>query len=405
VTPLPASAVQREERLRGVAQRVRNRHADPPVAHIEPHHAPHQAAGLRIDWAGFCKGRVVLRIHLPSVIVTTLKKHYSDSNWSYSVKITWRQNHRLNLEWTTMPAIDPTFVRKHFVIFLLIVVNISAPVFVLLQRNSSGLTDNASIWVGWISVVLLNVVFLTAMHMRTRRTVQMVSRRSILIACVLTILSGLITTVSISATPKDNYLQLALSPMPLSKIQPERKRLIVELLRRDAANSAENNRIAKTIKPISPPLYSINSFASKAAMESTSSQLKTDYEIDCAYSTAKHQASFDFHNKMLKVDPEYLREFETKMHDDDVLEATIETAEEKWVTSALNLYDYAVVNASNISVNDGGHLVIADNGVRQSLLDQINASTALQQTMMDARAKAVNKQHSLQDALGVKHSD
>jgi heme/copper-type cytochrome/quinol oxidase subunit 4 len=304
-----------------------------------------------------------------------------------------------------MLAIDPASFRKHFVTFILIVINLSIPVFVLLQRNSVELTDRAYIWVGWISVVFLNVVFLTAMHMRTRRTVQMVSRRSILIACVLTILSGLITTVSISATPKDNYLQLALSPMPLSKIQPERKRLIVELLRRDAANSAENNRIAKTIKPISPPLYSINSFASKAAIESTSSQLKTDYEIDCAYSTAKHQAAFDFHNKMLKVDPEYLREFETKMHDDDVLEATIETAEEKWVTSALNLYDYAVVNASNISVNDGGHLVIADNGVRQSLLDQINASTALQQTMVDARAKAVNKQHSLQDALGVKHSD
>jgi hypothetical protein len=304
-----------------------------------------------------------------------------------------------------MPAIDPTFVRKHFVIFLLIVVNISAPVFVLLQRNSSGLTDNASIWVGWISVVLLNVVFLTAMHMRTRRTVQMVSRRSILIACVLTILSGLITTVSISATPSDNYLQLALSPIPLSKIQPERKRLLVELIRRNAANSAENNRVASGMKPISPPLYSVNSFASKEAMESTSAQFKQAYAADQTYTAAKHQAMQDFHDKMLKVDPNYLRDFESRRHDDDVLEASIESAEAQWVTSALNLYDYAIAHASAISTDNNGHLVIPDQDMRKSLLDQITASTALQQTMLSERAKAVNKQHSLQDAAGIKHSD
>ena len=304
-----------------------------------------------------------------------------------------------------MTAIDPIRFRNHFVTFILIVINLSIPVFVLLQRNSVDLTDRAYIWVGWISAVLLNVVFLTAMHLRTRHTVQMVSRRSILIASVLAILSGLITTVSISESRHDDYLELAQSNIPLSKIQPERKRLLVELIRRDVANSAENNRISKTIKPISPPLYSVNSFASKEAMKSTSSQLKNDYAIDCSYANAKHQAMQDFHDKMLKVDPEYLREFESRRHDDDVLEASIESAEARWVTSALNLYDYAIAHASTISADNNGHLVISDQEARKSLLDQITASTALQQAMLNERAKAVNKQHSLQDALGVQHSD
>jgi hypothetical protein len=304
-----------------------------------------------------------------------------------------------------MPAIDPTFVRKHFVTLLLIIGNLSVPAFVLLQRNDTNLSDAATIWVGWISVVLLNVVFLTAMHLRTRHTVQMVSRRSILIAFVLAILSGLITTVSITASPSDNYLQVALSPIPLSKIQPERKRLVVELVRRNAASSAENTKLASGLKPISPPLYSVDSFSSKSAMESTSSQLKQAYIFDQAYASAKHQSMQEFHDKMLKVDPNYLRDFEARMHDDNVLEASIESAEAKWVTSAFNLYDYAIANASKISVNSGGHLVIKDKIVRQSLLDQITASTSLKQTMMDERAKAVNKQHTLQDAAGIKHSD
>jgi hypothetical protein len=71
----------------------------------------------------------------------------------------------------------------------------------------------------------------------------------------------------------------------------------------------------------------------------------------------------------------------------------------------LSLYDYAAIHASNISVNKGGHLAIASEELKQSLLQQIDASTALQQAMMNDRAKAVKNQHTLQDAMGWKHSD
>jgi hypothetical protein len=161
-----------------------------------------------------------------------------------------------------------------------------------------------------------------------------------LTSLALVVLSGLITTISIAASPSDNYLAVALSDTPLNKIKPDRKRLVVELIRQNKAASDENSRIAKSMRPISPALYSGDSFASKAAMESTSSQLKQAYEIDQAYAAAKHQARQDFHDKMQRVDPDYLRGFESRMQEEDSLEASIEAEEAKWVASALSLYDY-----------------------------------------------------------------
>jgi lysyl-tRNA synthetase class II len=163
--------------------------------------------------------------------------------------------------------------------------------------------------------------------------------------------------------------------------------------------------MAKSMKPISPPLYSVDSFASNAAMESTSSQLKQAYDIDQAYAATKHQARRDFRDKMQRVDPGYLRGFESKMHSDDALEASIEAEEAKWVASAMSLYDFAAAHAGEITVDNGGHLVIANEELKQRLLQKIDASTVLRQTMMNDRAKAVKNQHTLQNAMEMKHSD
>jgi hypothetical protein len=88
------------------------------------------------------------------------------------------------------------------------------------------------------------------------------------------------------------------------------------------------------------------------------------------------------------------------MQEDDSLEASIEAEESKWVASALSLYDYAAAHASDISLNKGGHLAIASEELKQNLLQQINVSTALKQTMMNDRAKAVKNQHSLRTRSG-----
>ena len=304
-----------------------------------------------------------------------------------------------------MPEVREIRTGYRRIAWLLLVVNCSVPVFVLFQRNGNNLTDAANIWVGWISATMLTVMLVVGTYFRLPMDRRQIPRSVVLISLVLVVLSGLITTISIAASPSDNYLAVALSDIPLDKIKPDRKRVIVELIRRNKAASDENSRMAKTMKPISPALYSVGSFANKAAMESTSSQLKQAYDMDQAYAAAKHQARQAFHDQMERVDPDYLRAFDSRMQQDDSLEASIEAEEAKWVTGALSLYDYAAAHASDISLNDGGHLVIKGEELKQNLLRQINASTALEHAMMTDRAKALNNQHSLQDAVGMKHTD
>jgi hypothetical protein len=289
--------------------------------------------------------------------------------------------------------------------WLLILVNLSIPAFVFFQRNANLLSDDENIWVGWISAMGLTAALVVATYIRLPVERRYLPKWMVLTSLGLVFLSGLITTVSIAATPSDNYLEVAVSDTPLNKIHPDRKRLMVELLRQQKADSEENSRIAKSIKPISPALYSVGSFASKAAMESTSAQLKQAYEIDQAYAAAKKQARKSFHDKMQRVDPDFLRGVESRLQEGDSLEVSIELDEAKWVASASSLYEYAEANASDISVNKGGHLEVKGDELKQSLLQQIEASAALEQKMMDERAKAVKNQHTLQDAKGLKHTD
>jgi hypothetical protein len=299
-----------------------------------------------------------------------------------------------------MPEVRETKTIYRRIAWLLLVVNLSVPAFVLFQRNGNHLTDAANIWVGWISATMLTVMLVIGTYFRLPMDRRQIPRSMVLTSLALVVLSGLITTISIAASPIDDYLAVALSDVPLNKIKPDRKRLIVELIRHNKAASDENSRIAMTMKPNSPALYSVDSFANETAMESTSSQLKQAYDIDKAYAAAKHQARQAFHDQMQRVDPDYLRDFVSRMQEDDSLEASIEAEESKWVASALSLYDYAAAHASDISLNKGGHLAIASEELKQNLLQQINVSTALKQTRMNDRAKAVKNQHSLRTRSG-----
>lgn len=289
--------------------------------------------------------------------------------------------------------------------WLLIVVNVSVPAFVFFQRNWNNLSDSATIWVGWVSAAMLTAMLVGGTYFRLPVDRRRIPGRIVFMSLSLVILAGLITTISIEASPSDNYLAVALSNTPLNKIKPDRKRLVVELIREDKAASDANSLMAKSMKPISPALYSATSFASKAAMESTSSLLEHAYDIDKTYSDAKRAARQNFSDNMGRIDAAYLRDFDAKMQADDSAEASIEAEETKWVESALNLYDYAVAHASNIFVDSSGHLSITNEEVKQSLLKQIDASVALQQTMIHDRANAVKNQRALQDVMGVKHSD
>ena len=76
-----------------------------------------------------------------------------------------------------------------------------------------------------------------------------------------------------------------------------------------------------------------------------------------------------------------------------------------WVSSAVSLYDYTAAHASDFSLNSSGQLIIKSDELKRGFLQQVETSKALQQTMINDRTKALNSQHTLQDAMGVKHSE
>jgi hypothetical protein len=289
--------------------------------------------------------------------------------------------------------------------WLLLIANLSVPAWVLLQRNDTNLSDTATTWVGWISAAFVTALVLASTYLRRPADSRKLPRRMVWTSIGFVILSGIITTISISSNPSDSYLQVALSDSPLSKIHPERKRIVVELIRRDKAASDENSRFARSMRPISPALYSVDSLASKTAMESTIAQFKQASDNDTAYVAAKSNALKNFHDQMAKVDPVYLQAFEADLQKKNAVEDALEATETKWVTSTLNLYNYAIAHADQISMNKTGHLVIADEGVRQSILQQLDACRTLQNAASGQREKAVDDQHARQDAEGIKHTD
>jgi hypothetical protein len=228
-----------------------------------------------------------------------------------------------------MQATNPPDSTERRDIYLLLLVNLGIPAIILRQLHRGDSSHRVSIWSAWLSALILNFVFVSGIRNRHRRNGQMLHPKFILVAVVLAISSGFITTLAVSATKEHNsYLELAQSGIPLNQIQPEQKRLVVELIRRRAANSDENNRVMANIKPISPPLYSIDSFATKEAIESTSTQLKTAYDLDCDYAQRQGQALQDFRYKMSRADPSYLQSFDSARRDEEADEAAIASDEQ-----------------------------------------------------------------------------
>jgi hypothetical protein len=304
-----------------------------------------------------------------------------------------------------MPEPELRTISNRRLFMLLLLGSLSVPAFVLFQRGSNGLSDAANIWAGWISASFMTAVLFISFRRRQKAANQMTPRSMVAIAVGLVLLSGLITTVSIAAFPSKSILEIAQSSVPLSEIYPEQKRIVVELVRQTAANSAANIRDAQTMKPISPALYSVDSFASKAIMESTLSQLQEAYRLDQAYAASRRQSMQIFHDKMLKADPDYLRDFESKTRQSDSYEKVLETSEHDWVVSTTNLYNYAIAHADQISLDHDGHLNIRSQEVRQSVLQQIDACRSEEQTLSLQREKAVNDQEAIQNHLAGKDSD
>jgi hypothetical protein len=106
--------------------------------------------------------------------------------------------------------------------------DVTIPTIVIWKHHTGEASPVAAVIVGFPSLVILNAVFLRAIHGRRQRLGQITSRRFISAAAGLALLSGLLTAVGVYSVPERNdYVDLALSNVPLEQIHPERKALLV----------------------------------------------------------------------------------------------------------------------------------------------------------------------------------
>jgi len=177
---------------------------------------------------------------------------------------------------------------------------------------------------------------------------------------------------------RNGYFELALSGTPLNEIQPEQKRLVVELIRRRILNSRDYDRARAEVhnKPLSPALYSPESYVNVDVNHRTISELQKYAEVDFEYSSKQELAKAEFRTKMARIDPTYLQSWDSQRQDQQALETSMISLEKQWLDSVVVLYEFAAKHIEVIKLQ-GGKLLFSDPAIEQTFQRQQDASEAL----------------------------
>jgi hypothetical protein len=260
---------------------------------------------------------------------------------------------------------------------VLLCVDLGVPITIAWKRHSGEVSSAVAVVSGLVSLVVLNIVLFAMIHARNKRQAQGMPRRLIMGAIGLVTLAAMLTAISAYSVPENNdYIELALSDKPLNDIHPEQRALVVELLRRRLANSRANDHLIADSKPISPPLFSPDSFASESTIRSVSSAYKIATDADFSYYAQQQEAMNDFRSKMMKVDPGYLKSFEAAQQQRETADAESNKLEQESTAATLALYQYAAIHAEDIE-DKNGELAISTERVRLEFSRQLENSKNL----------------------------
>lgn len=298
-----------------------------------------------------------------------------------------------------LAAINPN--RNIWVV--LVCVNAGAPFFEIREYRSGGINPAAALLSAAFVLVALNLIALWSLFARARRNGWQLQRKKFILAggamAVIAFLS--ITTAVSLVKPRDNYFDLAMSDRPLSSIKPDRKRIIVEYIRRSAANSREENKaMAEAQKrPIDPAVYSPDSSSNKEVMRSTLSHLTTYINIDFEYFAKQQVAREEFRRKMAACDPEYLKSWDASRADYEEMQESANRAEHDWFTSVNQLYSFGEQYAGQIAVKEG-EVSISDPAVRRKFNDLLRESQALHGKLESVVHAEVKRQQQAKADIG-----
>lgn len=282
-------------------------------------------------------------------------------------------------------------------------VNAGAPTFGVWAYHTGSINFvAASLSVAFVLLMLNSVVLWTLLARSKRNGWPLPMKQMGLAAGVMAVIALLITAVGASLVKQRNsYFELAMSDTPLSSIEPERERLVVEYIRRAAANSQEENKaMAEAQKvPINPAVYSPGSFVTQDAMRRTVSLLAAYTGIDFGYFAKQDAVREDFHRKMAACDPEYLKSWDADRGSQDELEKSANQLEHDWLASVDTLYSYTERHADQIKVKQG-KISIPNKLVRDEFDDLLGHSKALHEKLESVVQEELRLQQQAKASAG-----
>ena len=262
---------------------------------------------------------------------------------------------------------------------MLACVNATVPAMLAWKTYSGDVTVKVSILTAIIILPVMNGVVVVGVRSRRKRQGIETPRSFIFWAVGLAMFSALVTTLTVtSISVRNGYFELALSGTPLNEIQPEQKRLVVELIRRRILNSRDYDRARAEVhnKPLSPALYSPESYVNVDVNHRTISELQKYAEVDFEYSSKQELAKAEFRTKMARIDPTYLQSWDSQRQDQQALETSMISLEKQWLDSVVVLYEFAAKHIEVIKLQ-GGKLLFSDPAIEQTFQRQQDASEAL----------------------------
>ena len=282
----------------------------------------------------------------------------------------------------------------------LLVVNAAIPVLVLWQLHETRIDYRSAIQACWVALAFVNAIFLAAAWQHGRRKGVRVPVALYPAALALALAAGFLTSaLARGPRPRRSYLTLAASTVPLTRIHPARRRIVVRLLRERIAASRAYVVASAHEQPISPPLFSPASFASVSVIDSTIASLRQAWQIDRTYAARLHATDAEFRKAMATTDPRFLQSWTAAHARRAQIEARSSALEARWFQDVRALYRYAAAHHSQIAVQKNT-LFFASAKTRAQFRSLAQASQQMQQQMTTLRQQLVQDHQKAALATG-----
>ena len=278
-------------------------------------------------------------------------------------------------------------------------VNLTIPTIIIWEAYRGDINRTGALLTCWLCFIFLNSAILIGMRFRRPPATSSHFRRRIIQAAGVGLLGLVVTTIFLAAfISGNNYLSIAQSSKPLGSIYPMRTRLIVELLRERMSDSKKYQEAAAHFAPISPPLYSPQSFASTAVMRATERRFQQAFNIDSAYAARISESETRFRKQMARVDPQYLNSWISLRRNEVHAETALFRLETRWVQSVRTLYGYAADHNQSFRLHNKS-LQFFNSAVESEFHHLEKSSDSLQQQIQSARKAQVKKQQEAAASL------